>query len=119
MSLADSFKPEHVYTGQQIIDFLNEAEAQYADKISMIEAQRHVAMSDAVSLRIELGKALRGAAKLEQNLADSEAAREQAVEECERLNAFLAGEDPAECPCCDTDETTGLEGAVGDGVAGD
>lgn len=72
MSLSQSFKHDAVYTGQQVIDFLNEIEAQYSDKILMIEAQRDAAQGDAIKLRIEYGKALRGAAGLEQKLKLSE-----------------------------------------------
>lgn len=87
MSLGNAFKHDAVYTGQQIIDFLKEAEDQYADKINMIEAQRQVAMNDAVALRVEYGKVLRQAARLEQQLKDSESARIQTVENYESLQA--------------------------------
>ena len=114
MSLGNAFHPDRVYTGQQIIDFLKEAEDQYADKINMIEAQRQVAMNDAVALRVEYGKVLRSAARLEQQLQQAEEARGQAVQECERLKrqaeAQLEGH---------AEDETGELFPAGDGVAGE
>lgn len=59
MSVTANIQPDAVYTGQQMIDFIKEVEAQYADKIAMIEAQRNSAQNDTIGLNIELGRQLR------------------------------------------------------------
>lgn len=118
MSLGNAFQPDRVYTGQQIIDFLKEAEDQYADKINMIEAQRQVSMNDAVALRVEYGKVLRGAARLEQQLAASEEARVHAVETCEGLQAKLKALEELTIPA-PPEQDQNLPLFPGDGVSGE
>jgi len=118
LSLIAAFKPDAVYTGQQIIDFLVEAEAQYADKIGMIEAQRQVAQNDAVALRIEYGKTLRSAAALEQKLKETEDARVHAVETCGSLKAKLDALEELSIPSPPLESET-LSLFPGDSVVGE